>query len=234
MRRTPHNDITRSLISRLRVPTRPSPSMGFLFLSRSNASSPSLSLVVLCLGLPRPSGRFRLPWRHNHVSTITAIRFALVRVRRTTESHCPTEGEGTSAHRGTLPRLHLQHAFVRVCRTGESHCPTEGEGTSAHRGTLPRLLLQFAPRLHWSFCSSCPRPQTSGPRTCARDASLQRSLLRCADTAPDMSRPREHVVLLRKASWSSQWRGSLRGSGGGGGGAAGAFTNSWLGVMCAR
>ena len=53
----------------LRVPTRPSPSMGFLFLSRSYAFSPSLSLVALCLGLPRPSGRFRLPRRHHHVST---------------------------------------------------------------------------------------------------------------------------------------------------------------------
>ena len=38
-----------------------------------------------------------------------------------------------------------------------------------------------------------------------------------------------HVVLL----CSSQRRGSLRDSGGGGSGAAGAFTNHWLGVMCA-
>ena len=39
----------------------------------------SLSLVVPCLGLPRPFGRFRLPRRHYHVFTTTTIRLADLR-----------------------------------------------------------------------------------------------------------------------------------------------------------
>ena len=96
--------------------------------------------------------------------------------------------EGTSGHRVTLPHGWRGYvgpprhtapptpttACVRVRRTTESHCPTLGEGTSAHRGTLSRLHFKHvvALRLHWSLYSSCPRPRTSGPRSCTRSASL--------------------------------------------------------------
>ena len=150
---------------------------------------------------------------------------AFVRVRRPTVVHGPTASEGLSAHRGTLPRPRLRHAFVRVRRPTVAHCLTGGEGTSDHRVLLPRLHLKyvFALCLHWSFGCSCPRPLTSGPRTCACFASLA--------TPPGRTRLNGHWHQPRRASWTSRRRGSLSGSGGG---AAAAFTHSWLGVMCAR
>ena len=112
---------------------------GFFFLSRSNAlPSPRLSSSSV-------SGSRALPFAAcDHHASTTTTPHARVRVRRTSGSHCPTQGEGSSADRGTRPRLRLLHTCVRVRRPTVVHCPTEGEGLSAYRGTLPRLLLQRA------------------------------------------------------------------------------------------
>ena len=69
---------------------------------------------------------------------------ACVRVRRTGESHCPTVGEGTSAHRGTLAGLHV---------VGFSSCtllgPVAGYMLSALTVHVPTAFVFAHFMAHW-------------------------------------------------------------------------------------
>ena len=69
---------------------------------------------------------------------------AYVRVRRTGESHCPTDGEGTSAYRGTLPRLRYKHTVALRLRWSSYRFP-------AGRGQRPSVAF-FQHAVPRGFC----------------------------------------------------------------------------------